>query len=81
MKIPNPVTLAAAVRDTVRSLWKTDRLLASPELTTKRRMICRANDGGCYNGGLDQCQECSCVVTLKTMLLAQKCPLRKWPEK
>lgn len=70
--VPN---LFAAVRRAVRSLFVREAMvLATPEVVRERTERCY----GCLHRVTNQCQLCTCVVSLKTMMAPESCPAGRW---
>lgn len=76
MRFPSITNFFKAVGRVLRGLANDEDVLAPPELAEKRREACRRCDR--YDPFVNQCDECTCNVTLKSVLLTESCPLRRW---
>ena len=55
---------------------KNNKCQCSVSLSQERIAICR--DCAFYRSFLKQCKKCGCVMPLKVMIKASKCPIGKW---
>jgi uncharacterized Fe-S cluster-containing MiaB family protein len=69
--IPNALKAAARA---VKTLFSKDPVLATPGIQMIREMRCQ----GCNHELDGQCTLCTCVVSLKTMLATESCPIGRW---
>jgi hypothetical protein len=70
--------LAVAGRDTVLGFLKSGKIRASSQMHKERMEICLACDKLTDDF---RCSQCGCFIKVKSALLTQDCPLRKWPHK
>lgn len=77
MKIPNPWNAAKAVARVAKAVVQRTPVAVSQQTVDLRTKICR----GCsfYNPALDQCNVCTCFISVKAQLSTEKCPKGKWP--
>jgi hypothetical protein len=57
-----------------------EELLVSDEVAQKRMEVCKGCPHFVITLGQPRCNECSCLMALKTKLAGMKCPLHKWEE-
>lgn len=48
------------------------------ETIKKRRDICKSCEYNNRNDGYNQCIKCACIISLKTKLTKETCPIEKW---
>jgi len=60
----------------VRTFFKGAPTFVSAEEDLHRTTICHACHR--YVQDSDQCLECTCFVSTKTLLTSESCPLKKW---
>ena len=68
------LTIMSQLNDLLR--WIKESV--SSEIQSRRIEMCKRCDR--YNNILHMCNECKCLVDLKTRLARQRCPLNKWEE-
>lgn len=76
MKVPNPVTFGIAVGKLVTALVKGRNPIASAAKVDFRLAQCAVCPF--FDGGLRQCNLCSCFVDLKANLATETCPAGNW---
>lgn len=50
----------------------------SIDIINKRRDICKSCEYNNRIDGYNQCMKCACVISLKTKLTKETCPIGKW---
>lgn len=65
-----------------RILWRKLRRQPThvdPVIAAWRYSTCIHCPSGLYNPATDQCKECTCFCSLKTLYVTESCPKRHWP--
>jgi hypothetical protein len=78
MRFPSPLRFAAALYRVARALLRGESIAAPEWMIRARRRTCVSQAGVCYKPRIDQCQECTCFVSLKSALLTEDCPRKLW---
>jgi hypothetical protein len=71
-----PNALLAIWRITV-ALFKSTPLMVKPEVAHLRHSICKSCTEK-YLPDTDQCLECTCFCSIKTLYTTESCPLNRW---
>lgn len=55
-----------------------EEIMVEPHLAEQRMSICNDCPELRNLGAMKQCKQCSCVMSVKTKLVGQSCPLGLW---
>lgn len=75
-------TIPNAIKAAARILWRKlmgRSIMVEPMMATFRHSICRICPSGLYNESTDQCAECTCFCSLKSLYVTERCPKNHWP--
>lgn len=78
VRLPSPIKFVAALLRVAGAVFRREDVFVPNWVMTGRQKICHENDGKCYVAEIDQCQECTCFVGLKSTLATEKCPKKFW---
>lgn len=74
MKIPSVRQFAGEMVKAAGAALKGEQVLVDPLTLETRRDIC----ANCDENDHGQCQKCTCIIKLMTLIATKKCPLDKW---
>lgn len=77
-----PPTLVRRIRSAARAYWafrRSGKPMLGPDETGERLAICQSCEHKSTHKIFDLCNLCGCLLTFKSKLPTERCPLRKWP--